>query len=291
MATARRHGPTSRGGRRRDVALVAVLSVGLLATTCSDDGDVGADTGGEVADGAVVDGQADDGDDDGTAGDGTGGDGTGDDGGGVLGSIDWRLTPTGPEIPAGDEREVYFVLQTSDPTRCAALLTSGALSQAPPGGFGETGPRSYHLYRAGAYLCAGDRDGAVDAYRRTVLESWPDPADPVTRGRVCAVWDEVTRHLDPAAGPCALQARDDTGTDGDDAGADDDGGAVDGDDGDADDGTGADDGTDVDGAGRDGDGESGEGEGGDGAIDDGTPDDGDTAGAAPSAAVRTDTRT
>jgi hypothetical protein len=230
-------------------AVVVAAAVGLAGCGVDGDDQVVADGTDEATDGDGTDG--DDGTDDGE-----------DDG--------WRLPPSGPDIPEDAERDVYLVLEAADPAGCRAELDSGELSGAPPGRF-STGDRSHHLYRAGAHLCAGDRDAGRAAFDDAIASAWVEPADPRTRDRVCRVWDAVTERVAEDAGTCTLRA--DTDEDGttDDGTTDD--GTTDGDTGDdgtIDDGatdagtTG--DGTTDDGATDDG---AGDGTGDDGAADDG----------------------
>lgn len=153
---------------------------------------------------------------------GTGGDDDTDDdtdGGAEGGGLRWPPLPEGPDIPERDEIDVYAVLATADAARCADLFTDGVPVQfdnrstearfaaSPPGNFG-TGSRTYHLYRAAAYLCANDDANARSAFAEALSEApWSEPVDEVEANLqlvACRVWDAVTALLDPGAGPCTL---------------------------------------------------------------------------------------
>lgn len=140
-------------------------------------------------------------------------------GGADGGGLGWPPLPEGPDIPEQDEIDIYPVLAAADAPRCADLFTEGVAVQfgnrtaearfaaSPPGNFG-TGSRTYHLYRAAAYLCANDGANAQSAFADALSEPpWSEPLDEVEANLqlvVCRVWDAVTALLDPGAGPCTL---------------------------------------------------------------------------------------
>lgn len=141
------------------------------------------------------------------------------DGGADDGGLRWPPLPEGPDIPEQDEIDIYAVLATAVAARCADLFTEGVPVQfdnrstearfaaSPPGNFG-TGSRTYHLYRAAAYLCANDDANARSAFAEALSEApWSEPVDEEEANLqlvVCRVWDAVTALLDPGAGPCTL---------------------------------------------------------------------------------------
>jgi hypothetical protein len=197
----------------------AVVLVGLVALAgCLDAADPRSEDNGTVDGDEAVDADDDrddrptDGDVDTTGtGEGngrTGDDQTGDDQTGDDPEVDdWTLPPVGDTIPSDDERLVYLVLEAADPAACEELLGTKFVEE-PPADF-ITGPRSYHLYRAAAHLCARDRDGALVAFGQVLSHSWTEPADDRRNRRwVCDVWDAVTSRIAPDAGPCTLETTD-----------------------------------------------------------------------------------
>lgn len=131
----------------------------------------------------------------------------GDDGqdedGDVLAAISWELPPAGPGSPSVNEDPIYKILDDLDPTACRALLEPGS-GWFDPTSFG-TGERTVHLFRAGAHLCAGERDAGAAAYQQALGFDWDFAVEQPLHSRVCNVWDAVIRIVDPAGGPCVLE--------------------------------------------------------------------------------------
>lgn len=129
-----------------------------------------------------------------------------------LEDIEWSLPPEGPDAPQLNDASYYSDLESADPKRCRELLADEGAFE--PDKF-LSGKRGAELYRAGAHLCAGDRQAGKKAYEQQVRDrKWPDPEKLSREGqrdvqqvqrRVCNVWDAVTRMVAPDAGPCTLE--------------------------------------------------------------------------------------
>ena len=115
-------------------------------------------------------------------------------------TVIWLLPEaTTPPTDSAEDR-VYRLLDDGDPGPCAQALDD-ELAGPPPAGF-TTGARAYHLFRAAAHLCQGQRQPAEQALRRAVASDWSAAPDRVTAERVCTVWSQVTTLLEGIPRDC-----------------------------------------------------------------------------------------